>query len=107
LRGSKAEFSIAKHGYVAGNTGWFSDRSAAYLALGRPVLLQETGYSSYMQTGDGLIAFSTLEEALEGIEEINSNYERHCEAAREIAVSEFSSKKVLRQMVEYACRGVY
>lgn len=107
LQHSKAEFSIAKHGYVAGNTGWFSDRSAAYLATGRPVLLQETGYASIMETGEGLIPFSTPEEAIEGIEEINNNYDRHCMAARDLAGSAFSSEKILNQMIEYACRGVY
>ncbi len=63
LRTSKAEWSVAKHGYVAGRTGWFSCRTACYLALGRPAVVQETGWSEFIPAGDGLLAFSTLEEA--------------------------------------------
>lgn len=82
LQESKAEWSVAKHGYVASRSGWFSERSAAYLASGRPVLTQETGFSEWLQTKAGVIAFSTPEEALAGIEEINRRYEFHCRAAR-------------------------
>ena len=91
IRGSKAEFSVAKHGYVASRSGWFSERSAAYLASGRPVLTQQTGFSDWLQTGAGLLAFETMEEALAGIEEIDAGYEHHCRAARAI------SRSVLRR----------
>jgi O-acetylhomoserine/O-acetylserine sulfhydrylase-like pyridoxal-dependent enzyme len=107
LIGSKAEFSISKHGYVAANTGWFSDRSAAYLALGRPVLLQETGYSSFIETGNGLLSFNTPDEALAGIESINSRYEKHCEAARDVAQTYFSHRKILNHLIEHALCKIY
>jgi hypothetical protein len=107
LMGSKAEFSISKHGYVAANTGWFSDRSAAYLALGRPVLLQETGYSSFIESGKGLLSFNTPEEALAGIESINTGYEKHCEAARDVAQTHFSHRKILNHLIEHSLCKVY
>ncbi len=102
IRSSKAEFGVAKHGYVAGRSGWFSERSAAYLASGRPVLTQETGFSDWMETGSGVIPFSTPEEALWGIDEINSNYEFHCRAAREVAEEYFDARKVLPHLLDSA-----
>jgi hypothetical protein len=100
LRRSAGEFSIAKHGYVAGRSGWFSERSAAYLASGRPVLLQETGFSDWMDTGRGLVPFDSLETAVEGAEEILSDYEGHCGAPRELAEAHFDSRKVLPRLLE-------
>jgi hypothetical protein len=102
IEASKAEFSVAKHGYVVTRSGWFSDRSAAYLATGRPVLLQETGFSDWLESGLGVLSFRTLEEAAEGVEEIQQRYELHARAAREIAESYFDSRKVLPSLVEAA-----
>lgn len=105
IRESKAEWSIAKHGYVASRSGWFSERSAVYLASGRPVLTQETGFSEWLPTGAGLLAFSTPEDALDGIEEINRRYEFHCRAAREAATEFFDARRVLSRFIERAFRS--
>lgn len=102
IRQSKAEFSVAKHGYVISHSGWFSERSAAYLASGRPVVVQETGFSDWIDTGLGVIAFSNEEEALAGIDDINTRYELHCEMARALALSHFDSSLVLSRLVEQA-----
>jgi hypothetical protein len=100
IQGSKAEFSIAKHGYVVSHSGWFSDRSAAYLASGRPVILQETGFSDWLNTGAGVISFNTPDQAIVAIEEINRCYKFHCEKALEIAREYFDSRKVLTDLIE-------
>jgi hypothetical protein len=102
IQQSKAEFGVAKQGYVVTRSGWFSERSAAYLASGRPVVIQETGFSDCLQTGAGLIPFSTPEEALAGLEEVNSRYEFHCRAARAVAEEYFDSAKVLNRLIEKA-----
>ncbi len=99
---SKAEFSVAKHGYVISHSGWFSERSAAYLASGRPVLTQDTGFSEWLPTGAGILAFKSRAEALAGLAEINQRYEFHCHAAREIASSYFDSDQVLTELIERA-----
>jgi hypothetical protein len=96
---SKAEFMVAKNLYVQSNSGWFSDRSICYLACGRPVLAQDTGIRQLYPTGEGLITFSTLEEAAAGVEAINSDYTRHARAAREIAMEYFDSDKVLTRLL--------
>lgn len=100
IQQSKAEFSVAKQGYVISNSGWFSDRSVCYLASGRPVLLQDTGFSEWLETGAGVISFNNPDEALAGIEEINSRYEFHCQAARDIAQEYFDSEKVLSRLLD-------
>ena len=105
IRGSKAEFSVAKHGYVTSRSGWFSERSAAYLASGRPVLTQQTGFSDWLPTGAGLLAFETMDEALAGMAEIDANYEHHCRAARQLAESHFDARKVLTDLIERALRS--
>jgi hypothetical protein len=100
IRGSKAELSIAKSGYVVSGSGWFSDRSACYLASGRPVLAQETGFSAFLPGGEGLIAFSTVEEAVAGAETLASDPERHARAARTLAEEYFDARKVLPRLLE-------
>jgi len=100
IQHSKAEFSVAKHGYVIAKSGWFSERSTAYLASGRPVVVQDTGFSDWLPAGAGIISFNTLEEALAGIEEINRRYEFHCKAARAIAEEYFDARKVLTGLIE-------
>lgn len=99
---SKAEFSVAKHGYVAARTGWFSERSAGYLASGRPALVQDTGFSDWLVHDAGVVAFGTPEAAVAGIEEISGRYEHHCHAARAIAEEYFDSRRVLAELVERA-----
>jgi hypothetical protein len=100
IQGSKAEFGIAKSGYVVSQCGWFSDRSACYLASGRPVLAQETGFSRFLPTGEGLFAFTTSEEVLSGITEMNRDYRRHRRAARALAEQHFNSRRVLPRLLE-------
>lgn len=102
IRNSKAEFSIAKHGFVQGWSGWFSERSAGYLASGRPVALQDTGYSDWLPTGDGLIPFSTMDEAEAAIRDIIGRYEHHCRSARELAAEYFDSDRVLDEVLSLA-----
>ena len=105
LRTSKAEWSIAKHGYVEGRTGWFSCRTACYLALGRPAVVQETGWSDYIPAGDGLLSFSTLDEAVEAIADINDHYAEHQAAARALAEQYFEAKKVCADLLAQAGLG--
>lgn len=100
IQNSKAEWSVAKHGYAASRSGWFSERSAAYLASSRPVLTQETGFSKFIADGEGLLSFSNLQEAVDGIDKINSNYKFHCKKAREIAREYFDYKNVLTRLIE-------
>lgn len=97
---SKGEWSIAKQGYVASYSGWFSERSAAYLASGRPVVLQDTGFTRFLEAGNGLLAFTTPLEALDALAEVNASYTRHTEAAREIAATYFEAAMVLRHLLE-------
>jgi hypothetical protein len=102
IRSSLGEFSVAKHTYVESNCGWFSDRTECYLASGRPAVVQDTGFSAHLPTGNGLFAYRTVEEAAAGLEEIVSNYERHSRAAREIAIAHFSPEAVLLPLIEKA-----
>ena len=99
VRGSKAEFGIAKSGYVAARCGWFSDRSACYLASGRPVIAQETGFGRFLPVGAGLFAFETIEEVLASVEALNDDYDRHARAARAIAEEYFDSDRVLARLL--------
>lgn len=96
---SKSEFMIPKQMYVDTNSGLLSDRSVYYLASGRPVLARDTGIRDLYPTDEGLLTFSTLEEAAAGVESINQDYARHCRAAREIAVEYFDSDKVLTKLL--------
>jgi hypothetical protein len=95
VRGSWAELGIAKQGYVVSNSGWFGDRSVCYLASGRPVLAQETGFSAFLPVGEGLIPFETIDDAVAGVEDLRRDYERHRRAARALAEDVFDSDKVL------------
>lgn len=104
IRGSRAEFMCPKPIHVTMRTGWFSERSIAYLASGRPVLAEETGFGERIPTGAGLIAFRNVDEALMGIAEIDGNYERHRRAARELAESIFDSRKCVTEMLS-ACEA--
>jgi hypothetical protein len=97
--GSRGEISIAKNIYVAMRTGWFSDRSACYLASGKPVILQDTGFSNTLPVGRGLMAFNSLDEAVAAVNYIEADYQLHSRAAIEIAREEFDSNKVLGRML--------
>lgn len=99
IRGSKAEFGIAKSGYARSRCGWFSDRSVCYLASGRPVIAQDCGFAGLLPVGEGLLAFSTVNEVLSALDSMNSDYERHSRRAREIAVEFFDSDKVLGSLL--------
>ena len=92
---SKAEFSVAKQAYVATRSGWFSGRSACYLAAGKPIVVQDTGFSEHLPTGEGLLTFSTEDEALDAIERVNRDYSRHAAAAARLAREYFDSQRVL------------
>jgi hypothetical protein len=100
VRGSRAEIGIAKSGYVRSRCGWFSDRSACYLASGRPVVAQDTGFSAFLPCGDGLFAFDDTESAAAAVAEINTDYEGHRRAARAIAGEHLDSRVVLTSLLE-------
>ncbi|HUP53630.1 MAG TPA: hypothetical protein VM198_14200 [Longimicrobiales bacterium] len=102
LRGSRAEFSVAKHGYVVARSGWFSERSTGYLASGRPVVVQDTGFSDWLSTGRGVLAFDDADGAMAGIEALDRAYEWHCRAAREVVEEYFSAPRVLSFLLERA-----
>jgi hypothetical protein len=97
---SKGEYTVAKDQNIRLRSGWFSDRSATYLAAGRPVITQDTGFGSYLPTGEGLFSFSTMDDILVAMENINSDYERHSRAAAALAREYFNYDVVLRPLVE-------
>ena len=100
IRASRGEFTVAKDQNIRLRTGWFSDRSACYLAAGRPVVTQDTGFGKFIPTGEGLFAFKTMEEILEAFEAINSDYEKHSRAARAIAEEYFKAETVLAKLLD-------
>lgn len=99
IQSSRAEFLCPKPIFRDLETGWISDRSLAYLATGRPVMAEETGYSAFTPTGEGLLSFRTLDEAIGGIQRINDDYGRHSIAARELVEAYFDSAACLEEMV--------
>jgi hypothetical protein len=99
LQGSKAELGVVKQGCVAAPCGWFSDRSVCYLASGRPVIAQDTGFGRWLTTGEGLFSFVDEDDALAAIEELNRDYARHSRAARALAEEYFDSDKVLGRLL--------
>jgi hypothetical protein len=100
IHDSRGEFTVAKDQNVRLRSGWFSDRSAAYLAAGRPVVTQDTAFGNVLPTGEGLLAFGTLEEAAWAVAEIEADYERHARAAYEIAREHFAADRVLGRMLD-------
>jgi glycosyltransferase involved in cell wall biosynthesis len=102
IAGSQGEISVAKHVYVAMQSGWFSCRSACYLAAGRPVIVQDTGFAKVLPIGEGILPFRTIEEALAEIREVEDNYEQHARGARTIAEEYFGSDKVLTRLIDDA-----
>ncbi len=97
---SGAEFSVAQGIYVDTHSGWFSDRTVRYLASGKPALVQDTGFSGHVPVGQGLLAFRTLDEAVEGAARIARDYPQHCRAARRVAEECFSAHTVIRRLAE-------
>ncbi len=100
IQGSRGEFTVAKDQNIRLRSGWFSDRSACYLAAGRPVITQDTGFGNVLPTGRGLFAFRTMEDALAALDAVASDYEGHCRAAREIAAEYFAAEKVVGSLLE-------
>jgi hypothetical protein len=99
IRDSRGEFSVCKNVYVATNSGWFSDRSAAYLASGRPVVLEATGFEAHLPCGRGLFAVHTVEEAAAALEEVRGDYQRHSDWARELARGHLDTHRVLGDLL--------
>lgn len=99
---SRGEFTPAKDVYARTRSGWFSDRTVCYLAAGRPVVTQRTGFEKYVPEGRGLMAFDTPEEAAEAIRAVNADYAMHCRAAREIAAEYFDARALLDRIAEAA-----
>lgn len=102
IESSMAEWSVSKNGYVQGQSGWFSERSACYLAAGKPAVVQDTGFKGILPVGEGLLPFTIMEEAVTAIDEVVSNYSRHARAARVIAEEYFDSNSILTRLVEEA-----
>jgi hypothetical protein len=99
---SRGEWSMAKHGYVATNSGWFSERSVSYLAMARPVVVQSTAFETWLPTGEGVLSFSTLDEAVDAIATVDAAYDHHARRAREVAHDHFDARSVLAELVETA-----
>ncbi|MBD0347502.1 MAG: glycosyltransferase family 1 protein, partial [Coleofasciculus sp. Co-bin14] len=102
VQASRAEFGVAKQGYVATKGGWFSDRSVCYLASGKPILVQDTALSDWLPIGEGILTFRDQQEAVKGVEAINADYKQHQYAARRLAEEYFDSDKVLSSLLEAA-----
>jgi hypothetical protein len=100
LRGSRAEFCVAKHAYVSTQCGWFSDRSTGYLASGRPVIVQDTGFSRFLPTEAGLLAFRSRDQAVAAIRRVGEDYDAHCRTARQLAADFFDAGQVLSALLE-------
>ena len=99
---SRADLGIAKHAYVVSRSGWFSDRSTCYLAAGRPVLHQGTGFADWLPEGEGVLAFSGMDHLLDALDRLAADYDRHARAARRIAEEHFEARNVIGQMLDQA-----
>jgi hypothetical protein len=106
VQGSSAEFSVAQPAYVETGSGWFSDRTVRYLASGRPALVQDTGFSRLYRADEGLVAFRTIDEAVDGARRILADYAGHSQAARHIAETHFDSARVLDRFLDDVRRAV-
>lgn len=100
VRSSVGEFAVAKEGYVVSRSGWFSDRSACYLAAGRPVVAQDTGWTEHLPVTEGLLAFETTQEAADAMQRVRRDYQRHRRAARQIAEDRFDSARIISDLME-------
>lgn len=99
IQAARGELSVAKHGYVKTGCGWISDRTVCFLASGKPALVQETGLSRWLPTGEGLLTFRDHDEALKGLDSINNSYEHHHHVARKLVEEYFASGKVLSRIL--------
>lgn len=102
IRASKGEFTVAKDQYTRLHTGWFSDRSACYLAAGRPVITQETGFSEFYGNGEGLLPFRSAGDIEEAATAVRGDYARHSRAAADLARGYFEAEKVLASLLDRA-----
>lgn len=102
LGGSKGEFGVAKHGYVATGSGWFSERTAAYLASGRPAVVQDTGFTRWLDAPAGVLAFDTPAGAADALARVAADHAHHCRAAREVAARYFDADRVLDDLLDHA-----
>jgi hypothetical protein len=105
IKSSRGEFSVAKHAYVKTRSGWFSDRCVCYLAAGRPVVVQDTGFGDWLPNDRGVLAFSSADEAADQLELANAEYDAHRRAAHEVAVRVFAHDVVLPRLVDAALGG--
>ena len=105
IAGSRAEFSVAKHGYVTSRSGWFSERTVTYLAHGRPAVVQETGFSEWLPSGLGVLGFDDPDAAREAVADVQARYAAHARAARELVEAHFSAPVVLSSLLESALGG--
>ena len=102
LRSSRGEFSVAKHGYVVGNTGWVSDRTVCYLAAGRPAIVQDTGLGGQLPLGQGLLTFEDGDGAVAALAAVERDYDQHAAAAQALAAEHFDARRVLTRLLELA-----
>ena len=102
IQRSRGEFTVARDQYVRPRTGWFSDRTACYLAAGRPVITEDTGFGKFIPTGRGLFAFKTMDDVLAAVDAIESDYEGHCQAAGDIAEQYFGADRVVGSLMARA-----
>ncbi|HQY88882.1 MAG TPA: glycosyltransferase, partial [Tepidisphaeraceae bacterium] len=99
IQDSLGEFTVIKSLYAAEPSGWFSDRSACFLATGRPVITQSSGFEKWIETGEGLFTFSNLDEAARAVQSVIRDAEKHARAARALAEKHFDAKVVLRELL--------
>jgi hypothetical protein len=102
IQGSRGEFSCAKRSYIEFQNAWVSDRTACYLATGKPVVVQNTGPSAFLPNGEGMFRFTTPQQAAQAFDIINADYEHHCSAARKLAEAHFDAKKVMERILSHA-----
>jgi hypothetical protein len=102
VQGSRGEFSCVKPSCIKFQNGWVSDRTLCYLASGKPAVVQHTGPSSFLPSGEGMFRFQTMDDAVKALAAVNADYPRHCRAAREIAEAYFDAEKVLRDVLAHA-----
>jgi len=102
IQSSRGEFGVAKHTYVSTRCGWFSDRTACYLAAGRPAVVQDTDWSRHLPSGEGLLPFSSADEAADAIARVDRDYSHHSAAASAIAREHFEASTVLSSLIERA-----
>ncbi len=100
IASSKGEWTVSKHGYVVTNSGWFSERTLNYMMTGKPVIIQNTGFSDFLPIGKGILTFSSLEDAVEKIREVSMSYNDHCLQARQIALTYFEAEEVLARLLK-------